>query len=84
MKAFNRGIKRDPNHFQTFSNERNWSDYQDHTIDTANSQSIEDFLDPTYVPIKGDTTDLFIAKQKYVFQICITNLKTDKGKELVK
>ena len=46
MKEFNRGIKRDPNHFQTLSNERNWSGYQDHTIDTANNQSIEDFLNP--------------------------------------
>ena len=61
MKEFNRGIKRDPNHFQTFSNERNWSDYNN-----------------------GDAVELFTAKHKYVFQVFITNLKTDKGKDLVK
>ena len=84
MKEFNRGIKRDPNHFQTFSNERNWSDYKDHTIATVNSQNIEDVLDPIFVSINGDTVDLLTAKQKYVFQVFVTNLKTDEGKDLVK
>jgi hypothetical protein len=84
MKEFNRGITRDPNHFQKFSNDRNWSDYKDHTIATANSQNIEDIFNSSYVPINGDANELFIAKQKYVFQIFVTNLKTDKGKELVK
>ena len=28
--------------------------------------------------------NLFLARQHYVIQIFITNLKTDKGKELVK
>ena len=28
--------------------------------------------------------DIFKPKQKYIFQICVTNLKTAKGKELVK
>ena len=52
MNKFNRGIKRDPNHFQTFSNERNLSNYNDHTIATSNIQNIEEVLDPTFVPIK--------------------------------
>ena len=68
MKEFNRGIKRDPNHFQTFSNEWHWSDYKDHTIATANSQNIEDVFNPTFVPINGDAKDLFFAQQKYVFK----------------
>ena len=84
LKDFNRGIKRDPNHFQTFSNERHWSDYQDHTIATANSQNIANVFNPSFVPINGEAADLFLAQQKYVFQVFVTNLKTDKGKELVK
>ena len=67
MRDFNRGINCDPNHFKIFSNERNWLDYKDHTIVTANSQNIEEVLDPTFVPINGDTVDLFTAKQKCVF-----------------
>ena len=54
MKGFNRGIKRDLNNFLKFSNEQNWSDYQDHTIATANSQHVESILNTTYVPINGD------------------------------
>ena len=67
MKEFNTGIKRDPNHFQTFSNERHWSDYQDHTIATANSQNIADVFNPSFVPINGEAADLFLAQQKYFF-----------------
>ena len=59
MKEFNKGIKRDPNHFQAFTNERTWLDYKDYTIATANSQNVEDILDPTFVPINSDTIDLF-------------------------
>ena len=84
MTEFNRAIKRNPNYFQTFSNEQHWSDYTNHTIATANSQNIEDFCNPTFVPINGDAKDLFLAKQKYVFQVFVTNLKADKGKEPVK
>ena len=67
MKDFNRSIKRDPNSFQKITNERNWSDYQDHTIATVNSQHVENILNPTYVHIHGDDRVLFDAKQKYVF-----------------
>ena len=45
---------------------------------------MEDILGTTFVPINWDAKDLFYAQQKYVFQLFITNLKTDKGKELVK
>jgi hypothetical protein len=78
------GIKRDPNHGQKFSNERNWLDYKDHTIATANSQNIDEALALIFVTINGDANGLFTAKQKYVFQIFVTNLKNNKGKELVK
>ena len=84
MKEFNTGIKRDPNHFQTFSNERHWSKYKDHIIATANSQNIEDVFKPAFVPINGDAKDLFLAQQKYIFQVFVTNFKIDTGKELVK
>ena len=76
MKDFNRGIKRDPNHFQKNNNERNWSDFQDHTITTTNSQNMENDLDIACVPIDRDARDLFDAQQKYVFQVFVTNLKT--------
>ena len=67
MKEFNRGVKRDPNHFQTFSNERHWSDYRDYTIATTNSQNIEDVFNPKFVPINSVTKYLFLAHQKYCF-----------------
>ena len=41
-------------------------------------------MNTTCAPINGDTRDLFEAQQKYVFQVFVTNLKTGKGKELVK
>ena len=63
MKDFNRGIKRDPNNFQNINNERHWSDFQDHTITTANSKNMENVSDTTYVPIAGDARDLFDAQQ---------------------
>ena len=84
LKDFNRGIKRDPNHFQVFSNERHQSDNKDHTIATANSQNIQDVFNPSFVHINGEAADLFLAQQKYVFQVFVTNLKIDKGKELIK
>ena len=83
MKEFNRGIKRNPNHFQTFSNKRNWSDYKDHTIATGNSQNIEDIFDPTFVPINGDTRELFMAKQRHLFQVLATILKMIKERNLL-
>ena len=80
MKDFNRGIKRDPNCFHKFNNERNWSDFHDHTTATANSQNMENVLDITYVPIDADDADLFHAQQKYVFQVFVTNLKLTRAK----
>ena len=62
MKDFTRGIKRDPNCFHKFNNERNWSDFQNHTIATAKSQNMENVLDITYVPIDADATELFNAQ----------------------
>ena len=70
MTNFNIGVKRDPNHFQIFSNERNWSDYKGNTIITANIQYIEEVLNPNFVHIDGAATDLFTAKQKNIPNMC--------------
>ena len=68
MKDFNRGIKRDPNNFQNINNERHWSNSQDHTTATVNTQNMENVSDTTYVPTAGDARDLFDAQQNMFFK----------------
>ena len=80
LKGYNGGVKRDPSIFQTFKFETQWSDWKDHIIVTIDSQNVEDVIDSLFIPIGTSAIDLFVAKQKYVFQSCITYLKTDKGK----
>ena len=66
MKEFDSRIKRDPNHFHIFTNERNWLDYKDHTIVTANSQHVEVVLDPIFVRGNGDAIEL-LRLNKYMY-----------------
>ena len=64
MKAFNWGVKCDPNNFQTFSNKKHLSDCKDHDIATSNSQYVENVLDPNLVDINGVAMDFDII---YIF-----------------
>ena len=48
------------------------------------TQGLEDVINHLYVLIGALPKELCYEKQKYMFQIFLTNLLTDKGKEIVR
>ena len=57
IRDFNICVKRGLNSFQIFNNEINWSYWKDHTINTINSQHVDEVIDPLFVHIIGDAID---------------------------
>ena len=81
---FQRSIKRDPNNFQKLKDNKQWIKWHIHTRAQANTQHVDEILDPQYVPLGQDATDFYHLKQKYSFAVFTDILLTDKGKSLVR
>ena len=81
---FKRGIKRDPNHYSVFKEDKQWDSWRRSTISTARSHGCEQVFQPKYRPSSKDDKALFDEKQKFVYSVFETTLKTDMGKYFVR
>ena len=50
----------------------------------ARAQGVDDALDGSYVPSTAEEMDLFQEKQKYLYAVLESKVKTDRGKLIVR
>ena len=81
---FRRGVKRDPSHYLSFREDKQWDSWKQSTISTARAHGCEDIFDPSYKPQTPDDRDLFIKKQKFIYSVFESVIKTDMGKYIVR
>ena len=83
VREFKRGIKRDVTVYSVLKDDAVWDNWNRSTVAHARAQDVEDVLDPTYKPITPEDKGVFKEKQKYMFAVFESVLKTDKGKAIV-
>ena len=84
IELFERSIKRDPSHFNSFKEGKYWETWQRNTLATARSQDVNLFLNVNYVTRTKDDADLFQEKQIVMCSVFSTTFQTYRGKKLVK
>ena len=82
--AFKRGIRRDQSLFPIYKDEKDWDDWQRRIRAQATAQSVENVLDPTYVPVLPQDKELFMEQKKYMMAVFNTCVQTDYGKGLIR
>ena len=83
-ESFRRGIKRDPSLFPELKDERHNDAWHRSFMTQARAQGVDDALDGAYVPSTAEEMDLFQEKQKYLYAVLETKVKTDRGKLIVR
>ena len=83
-ESFRRGIKRDPSLFPELKDERHNDAWHRSFMTQARAQGVDDALDVAYVPNTVEAMDLFQEKQKYLYAVLETKVKTDRGKLIVR
>lgn len=81
---FRRGVKRDPSHYLPLREDKQWDSWRRSTISTARAHGCEDVFNPNYKPRTSDDMALFVEKQKFVYSVFESVLKTDMGKYIVR
>ena len=83
-ESFRRGIKRDPALFPELKDERYNDAWHRSFMTQARAQGVDDALDEFYQPITAEERDLFKEKQKYLYAVLESKVKTDRGKLIVR
>ncbi|CAJ1932253.1 unnamed protein product [Cylindrotheca closterium] len=81
---FDRSIKRDPLSFPTFSNDKQWKNYNRILEAICRTYGLQNVLNHKYCPQTVDEKDLFDRQQAFMYQVFTTILLTDKGKQFVR
>ena len=86
LNNFKKGTKRDASVYPIFKNDKYYNTFQRSFLANLKAQGLYDFADPDHEPEDGDIyeTELFQAKQSFVYSVLVTSLQTEKGRELVK
>ena len=81
---FRRGIKRDQSHYTVFKEDKQWDSWRRATISTARAHACDEVFDPSYKPKDKENKDLFDEKQKFIYSVFESILRTDMGKYFVR
>ena len=79
VEQFKKSIKRDKSDFTVLKDKKQFKSWHQNLIATAAAQDVEEVLDPNYTPSNEEETNLFNEKQKYMYLVAMTILKTDRG-----
>ena len=79
-----KGIKRDVTLFPTLKNEENWDQWNRTLHATARMQDVAEVLDEHYTPTTPDDSELFKAKQEFMYTVFERTILTSQGKDLVR
>jgi hypothetical protein len=61
---FDRGIKKDKDHYPEFKEEKNWDSFRCSVEVTADTHGTSDVIDTTYVPPAGDNDAIALFARK--------------------
>ena len=84
MISFRKGIKRDPSRYHVIKDDRFWEKWRREFTSTARVENVDRILDPKFVPQPGADTELFNEQQKYLYDVLLRALQSDKGKAIVR
>ena len=79
VEQFKKSIKRDISYFTVLKDKKQFKSWHQNLLATAAAQDVEEVLDPSYKPSNDEEAKLFIEKQKYMYLVDMTILKTDRG-----
>ena len=65
--------------FIVLKDKKQFKSWHQNLLATAAAQDVEEVLNPNYRPSNDEETKLFIEKQKYMYLVAMTILKTDRG-----
>jgi len=83
LESFQRSIKRSPTDYNKFKDDSRWKQWNRHLKATVNSHGLTDILNPKFVPLPGEPTELFICQQKFMYSVFEQCLLTTKSKHIV-
>ena len=85
-EQFNRGIKKDKDHYPEFKDEKGWDNFRRSVETTARTHGTHNILNGTFVPTPGDVdaVDLFEAQKNFMYCVFESKLKTDRGMGIVR
>jgi len=83
-QEFRRGIKRDKTHYDILKDEKQWDTWKRKLESTATAHGCESILDPLFVPTQVDEVALFDEQQKFMYDVFINILRTDRGIHFVR
>ena len=68
MRAWNKGVRRDPDKFPTLKRDDQWADYEPDLRIVASVQDVEEVLDPGHNPSTADKP-LFDKKNTFMSSV---------------
>jgi len=84
VNEFRKTVRRDLTLFPRLQDEKNWDSFKRSMTITARSQTIDNFLNPDYMPDGPMEAAVWPEVQKYAYGVLHHSLLTDKGKSLVR
>ena len=85
LMGFKKGIKREIAAYPSLKNERYFDGFKRSLFIIAKTHECSEVLDPNYTPgSEPEETELFEAKQTFMFSVFNANLQTDMGKTIVR
>jgi hypothetical protein len=85
-EMFDRGIKKDKDHYPEFKEVKNWDAFRRSVEVTADTHGTSDIIDTTYVPPVGDNDaiGLFARKNRFMYSVFEAKIKTEMGISIVR
>ena len=85
LMGFKKGIKREISAYPSLKDERYFDGFKRSLYIVAKTHKCSEVLDPNYTPgSEPEETELFEAKQTFMFSVFNSNLQTDMGMTIVR
>ena len=85
-QQFDRGIKKDKDHYLEFNDEKYWDNFRRGVETTADIHGTSNILNGAYVPPPGDpnAVELFASQNRFMYAVWESKIKTDMGMSIVR
>ena len=84
LRDWKKGTKRDMNIFKELKRTKEWEQWDTQFRADVATQGLSNILDPHYLPATYEDKMLFREQQRYMYDVFVRVLKTDKGKAVVR
>jgi hypothetical protein len=85
-QQFDRGIKKDKDHYPEFKDEKYWDNFRHGVETTADIHGTSNVLNGAFTPDPADlqAVELFAAQKRFMYAVFESKLKTDMGMSIVR